>query len=125
VCDEPRVARTGVTIVMPRDGEVYRDSVFAGYHSFNGCGEMTGVEWIKESGLLSSPIALTNTNQVGLARDAIVQYGAELYGGHAYKLPVAAETWDGLLSDADAFHLTTDGVLAALRGASAGPVAEG
>ncbi len=125
VRDEPRIARTGVTIIMPRDGDIYRDSAFAGFHSFNGCGEMTGIEWIEESGLLSSPIALTNTNQVGLARDAIVRYGADLYGGHAYKLPVAAETWDGWLSDADAFHLTTEDVLYALRTAAAGPVAEG
>src|ERR1700726_1325359 len=64
IYDEPRVARTGVTIVMPRDGGIWRDSAFAGYHSFNGCGEMTGLAWIEESGMLQSPIGITNTNAV-------------------------------------------------------------
>ena len=67
VHDIPRVARTGVTVVVPRAGHIHENSVFAGFHSFNGCGEMTGISWIEESGLLMSPIALTTT-QVGLVK---------------------------------------------------------
>lgn len=76
IYDEPRVARTGVTVIVPREGDIWRDNCFAGFHSFNGCGEMTGIHWVKESGLLCSPIALTCTHQVGLVHEALVQYGA-------------------------------------------------
>lgn len=125
--DEPRVARTGVTVILPRGHGRPTDFPFAGYHIFNGCGEMTGLAWVHESGLLMSPIAITNTNQVGIVRDALVQYAVDRFGEMSffYKLPVVAETWDGWLNDADAFHVTREHVYAAMDGANAGPVAEG
>ena len=49
IYDEPRVARTGVTVIMPRNGEVYQNQCYGAYHSFNGNGEMTGVHWLAES----------------------------------------------------------------------------
>src|SRR5205807_252981 len=52
--DAPRVTRTGVTMVVPREGAIWTDYAFAGYHSFNGNGEMTGIPWIEESGLLGT-----------------------------------------------------------------------
>ena len=70
--DEPRVARTGVTIVNSRPLEARTDLCFGGLFSFNGNGEMTGSHWLDESGLLSGPIGITNTHQVGLVRDALV-----------------------------------------------------
>ena len=57
---EPRVARTGVTVILPRERRVREDHAFAGFHRFNGNGEMTGLLWIEEAGLLGSAIALTN-----------------------------------------------------------------
>jgi len=125
IYDEPRVARTGVTVIMPRDGMIWADNAFAGFFSFNGCGEMTGLPFIEEFGLLASPIALTNTNQVGLVHQSIVEYGVGKPSTFTFKLPVAAETWDGWLSDADAFHLTRTHVFEALDSAASGPVAEG
>ena len=125
IYDQPRVARTGVTVIMPREGAVWNDAAFAGYHSFNGCGEMTGLPFVEEFGTLTTPIAITNTNQVGLAHEAIVKYGADKHGGFAFKLPVAAETYDGWLNDIDAFHLTHSHVHEALDSAAGGPVAEG
>ncbi len=116
--------RTGVTMITAREGRLHEDNPFAGYFSFNGCGEMTGVPWIEESGLLTSPIALTNTAQVGLVRDAISRYGADHFGG-GYWLPVAAETYDGWLNDLASYPLTTEDVYAALDAAASGPVAEG
>ena len=65
--------RTGVTVVVPRPEPVALNPVFAGIHRLNGNGEMTGSHWIEESGLLTSPIALTNTHSVGVVRDALVQ----------------------------------------------------
>jgi D-aminopeptidase len=125
VYDQPRVARTGVTVIVPRDGEIFRDHAFAGFHSFNGNGEMTGTVWMEESGLLVSPIGITNTHQVGVVRDAIVEYAVSRYGHGSFLLPVVAETYDGWLNDIDAFHLTKQHVFQALDGASSGPVAEG
>lgn len=123
IYDEPRVARTGVTAVIP--GDLKQHSFFAGYHQLNGCGEMTGVHWINESGLLTSPIALTNTHQVGTVHDALTLYSPQYYVERDFELSVVAETWDGWLNDAAAFHITREHVFAALNNAQSGPVAEG
>jgi D-aminopeptidase len=123
--DTPAVARTGVTVISPREGRIREDFVFAGYFSFNGCGEMSGVPWVEESGLLMSPVALTNTAQVGMVRDAITQYAIDHYGGAAYWLPVAAETYDGWLNDMSARSVTQEHVYQAIESAASGPVAEG
>lgn len=127
IYDQPHVARTGVTVIVPREGEIWRDNCFAGFHAFNGCGEMTGIHWVKESGLLCSPIAITCTHQVGLVHEALVQYGAQREHAHDYigALPVVAETWDGWLNDANAHPITHQHVFQAMDAAQAGPVAEG
>lgn len=125
IYDEPRVARTGVTVIRPRYGEIYADQCFAGYHSFNGNGEMTGLLWMDESGQLGTPIAITNTHQVGVVRDALVDYEARHHPDAAWLLPVVAETYDGWLNDINGFHITHDHVFAALDAAAPGPVAEG
>ena len=121
--DEPRIARTGVTVVMPRGGQVQNDNVFAAYYSFNGNGEMTGLPWLEETGLLSSPVAITNTHQVGVVRDALVECASNRGGG--WFLPVVAETYDGFLNDINAFHVTKEHVFQALDSATGGPVTEG
>jgi D-aminopeptidase len=114
--------RTGVTVVMP--GGIWDGPLFAGAHRLNGNGEMTGLEWVRESGLLTSPVALTNTHSVGVVRDALV--AAEVaHGADAWVLPVVAETWDGRLNDINAQHVRAGHLDAALADASGGPVAEG
>ncbi len=118
--------RTGVTLVEPRP-DVERDPVFAGFHRLNGNGEMTGVHWVQESGLLTTPVGITNTHSVGVVRDAIVARLAarrperDLY----WLLPVVAETWDGVLNDIDGQHVTAADVDRAFDALAAGPVAEG
>ena len=125
VRDEPRVIRTGVTVIQPRGGTVRDQPVFAGYHAFNGCGEMTGMAFVEEFGWLSSPIALTDTTQVGLVHDALIQYAVERYGKGAHYLGVVGETWGGWLNDRNGFALTREDLFAAMDNAAAGPVAEG
>lgn len=125
IYDQPRVARTGVTVIVPRDGRIWEDTACAGFHSFNGCGEMTGMHWLRESGLLCYPIALTNTHQVGTVHEAMVAYGQENGLTTLSSLAVVAETWDGWLNDLDGFHLTRKHVYQALASAQSGPVAEG
>jgi D-aminopeptidase len=65
--------RTGVTAIVPHDG-IGERPLFAGCHTLNGNGELTGLEWVRESGLLTTPIAITNTHSVGVVRDALVAY---------------------------------------------------
>lgn len=124
VSDEPVVLRTGVTMVIPRD-DVSTDFVFAAWHNFSGNGEMTGLPWIEEAGLIGSPIGITNTFQVGLVRDFLVRRAVELGMSDAFHLPVVAETWDGWLSEIESFGVTEAHAREALDGASDGPVAEG
>ena len=123
--DDPHVARTGVTVVVPREGEIWNDGAFCGCFSFNGSGEMTGIPWIEESGMLTSIIGITNTHQVGLVRDALVEYSIENGYIRGWVLPVVAETYDGFLSDIDAFHLNREHVFQAIASASGGVTAEG
>ena len=124
---EGDATRTGVTIVVPHDGNVWADGVYAGHHRLNGNGEMTGLPWLEEVGLLHSPIGLTNTHSVGVVRDALVALEVEQRpdGVEAWALPVVAETWDGDLNDVDGFHVTAAHARAAYLAASDGPVAEG
>ena len=123
--DQPSVARTGVTVILPRAGRIWEDNCFAGHFSFNGNGEMTGLPWLEESGTLSTPIGITNTHQVGLVRDTFIAYERDQGYDFGFLLPVVAETYDGWLNDIDTFPLTADHVRAALNRASDGPVAEG
>lgn len=119
--------RTGVTVVLPHGEGLGRRPVFAGCHRLNGNGEMTGLEWVRESGMLSSPIGLTNTHSVGVVRDALVRAevasrdAQELY----WSLPVVAETWDGVLSDVGGQHVCGAHVEQALAAAADGRVQEG
>jgi D-aminopeptidase len=123
--DTPHVVRTGITAIWPGGAGIWLDHLFAGFHSFNGCGEMTGTIWIAEQGLLSAPICITNTHAVGVVRDAVCAYAVRQGVEQPFHLPVVAETYDGWLSDADSFPLTQAHAFAALDGAVPGPVAEG
>ena len=58
--------RTGVTMIVPHDGDVWTEPVYAGSHRLNGNGELTGLEWIREAGHLTGPIGITNTHSVGV-----------------------------------------------------------
>ncbi|HEX9865303.1 MAG TPA: P1 family peptidase [Acidimicrobiia bacterium] len=125
VRDNPVVVRTGVTMVVPRSGEIWTDYAYAGSHVLNGNGEMTGLIWVAESGMLGSPIGITNTAQVGLVRDYLVKESYRLGVFDGFHLPVVGETWDGWLSTPEAFPLTDTEVKTALGSAASGPVAEG
>ncbi|MFT3987570.1 P1 family peptidase [Aestuariivirga sp.] len=116
--------RTGVTAILPRGRAGAGTPCAAGYHSFNGNGEMTGTIWIEEAGELQSPITITNTHSCGVTRDATIQWQVKnRFGtGQDWGLPVAAETYDGELNDLNGFHVKPEHVFAALDGARSGPV---
>jgi D-aminopeptidase len=118
--------RTGVTVVVPRGPGDPGGPVFAGCHRLNGNGELTGLEWIRESGLLTTPIAITNTHSVGVVRDALVAASLGVRPrASAWSLPVVGETWDGWLNDVDGFHVRPEHLRSALDSAAGGPVPEG
>ncbi|HJU48900.1 MAG TPA: P1 family peptidase, partial [Gaiellaceae bacterium] len=119
--------RTGVTVLFPHEGNPWEEPVFAGAHRLNGNGELTGLEWIRESGMLTSPIGLTNTHSVGVVHDALIAAEVERRAGGEdfWSLPVVGETWDGPLNDINGMHVRPEHAKAALQRAAAGPVAEG
>jgi L-aminopeptidase/D-esterase-like protein len=118
--------RTGVTAIHPRGAAAAADPVAAGFHSQNGNGEMTGISWIAESGTFAGPVAITNTHAVGVAHAGIIAWAVRHPGlADAWMLPVAAETWDGYLNDANGHHVTEQTVVEALQAATTGPVEEG
>jgi D-aminopeptidase len=124
---EGEAVRTGVTVIVPSAADVGVEQLFAGCHTLNGNGELTGLEWVRESGRLTTPIAITNTHSVGVVRDALVAHsvaGRE-DDRFAWALPVVGETWDGMLNDINGQHVRSEHVGEALAKASDGPVEEG
>jgi D-aminopeptidase len=116
--------RTGITVVCPRGAERRREPVYAGCHRLNGNGELTGLEWVRESGLLTTPVAITNTHSVGVVRDALVAASIDR-ADSSWSLPVVGETYDGTLNDINGFHVRAEHLDAALVDAHGGPVDEG
>lgn len=118
--------RTGVTAILPR-GKM-NNPVFANWYSLNGNGEMTGTTWITESGFLEGPIMITNTNSVGVVRDAVLKWYVKK-GWYKedfwYTYPVVAETYDGFLNDIYGFHVQESHAYEALDSARTGFIKEG
>lgn len=118
--------RTGVTAILPRGKK--SNPVFSNWYSLNGNGEMTGTTWITESGFLETPIMITNTNSVGVVRDAVLKWFVQnrwYKENWWYTYPVVAETYDGFLNDIYGFHVKESHAYEALNSASTGPVKEG
>lgn len=118
--------RTGVTAILPRGRN--NNPVFANWYSLNGNGEMTGTTWITESGFLEGPIMITNTNSVGVVRDAVLKWYVKT-GWYKedfwYTYPVVAETYDGFLNDIYGFHVKESNAYEALDSARSGTLKEG
>jgi L-aminopeptidase/D-esterase-like protein len=114
--------RTGVTGIHPRGRAQATAPVFAASFALNGNGELTGTQWIEESGVCQGPITITNTHSCGLARDATIRWLVERFddGFDRWILPVAGETFDGELNDINGFHVTEADVFEALDAARGG-----
>jgi D-aminopeptidase len=121
--------RTGVTAVLPAEGDVFLQRVFAGSYVLNGAGEVMGLLQVDEWGLCETPILLTSTLCVGRVADAAVSWMWRKHPkiGQEYDvvIPVVAECDDSYLNDAVGRHVSERDVWAALDGAKDGPIAEG
>ncbi|KAL1638863.1 hypothetical protein SLS58_008568 [Diplodia intermedia] len=121
---------TGVTTIVPRR-DFFSQACYAGVFRLNGSGELTGSHWIEETGLLHSPIVLTNSFAVGAAYQGIYEYciprhrNPESGAADWFLLPVVGETFDGIISDIAALPVTPAHVVAGLESASDAAVAEG
>ena len=116
---EGKHVRTGVSVIQPRAGEARQQPCFAGYHVLNGNGDATGLEWINEAGLLTTPLAITNTHSIGVVRERLAD--PAVY----WCMPVVMETYDGLLNDIWGQHVGPEHVREAVGNAETGPVQEG
>ncbi len=115
--------RTGVTAILPRPKGNW-DFTMAATFNQNGNGDMTGVNWIEESGFLEGPILLTGTHSVGVVRDAAIHWQIANGRKFVFTYPVVAETFDSL-NDSNGQHVKPRHAAEALDAAKPGPVVEG
>jgi D-aminopeptidase len=121
--------RTGVTAILPHGDDLWHEKVPAAGFVMNGNGEMTGLAWVNEQGALEVPILLTNTMNIPRVSDAAITWMLLKYPyigvDDGVVLPLVAECDDSSLNDARGRHVGEADVLAALNGATGGPVPEG
>jgi D-aminopeptidase len=118
---------TGVTAILPHDGNIFQQKVPAGIFVANGFGKLTGYTQVEELGNLETPVVLTNTLSVSTAMAAVVEHILSLPGNERVMSvnAVVGETNDGRINDIRGRHVTREHVLEAIRNAASGPVAEG
>ncbi|MBM3312268.1 MAG: P1 family peptidase [Candidatus Aminicenantes bacterium] len=119
--------RTGVTAVLPHEGNVFLQKVPGAVEVANGFGKLMGSTQVEELGTVETPIILTNTLSVPTAADAVLDYVLSLPMNESVTSvnPVVGETNDGGLNDIRGRHVKKEHVLEAIRKAAAGPVEEG
>ena len=125
-----RPIRTGVTAILPHAESSRPKPVWAGTFVLNGNGEMTGSHWIEDAGYFLGPVCITNTHSVGMVHHAVTGWMIQRYreafeDSRMWAMPVVAETFDGTLNDINGQHVKAEHVIAALDGATSGPVPEG
>ena len=119
--------RTGVTAILPHDGNLFREKVPGAVFVGNGFGKLAGSTQVNELGEIETPILLTSTLNVPKVADALLDYMLGLPGNENVQSvnPLVAETNDGYLNDIRGRHVTRDDVLAAIKNAKGGTVEEG
>lgn len=119
--------RTGVTVIIPHDGNMFQQKVPAAVYVGNGFGKTIGTTQIEELGNLETPIALTNTLNVPIVANALIDYMLKLPGNEKVGSVnvVVGETNDGYLNDIRGRHVQAADVMKAIQDAASGPVAEG
>ena len=119
--------RTGVTAILPHDGNMFQDRIAAAVYVYNAFGKLVGATQVNELGQLETPILLTNTLSVWDAARALADWMLGLPGNQDVRSinPVVGETNDGWLNDIRGMHVKAAHVVRALQRARGGPVDEG
>ena len=121
--------RTGVTVILPNNGQISEENLFASSFNLNGWGEMTGIAALEKTGRLKTPIFLTGTYNVGIVYDAAVDYLTQsirgLENNEDIGQPVVAECFDDFLSATETRMISKEDVFQAIKNARSGPVEEG
>jgi D-aminopeptidase len=116
---------SGVSVVMPHEGDPFKQRLAAACHTFNGFGKAVGLEQIRELGQIETPIALTNTGSVGKVAHALAGWEFAQNPDAVSVNPVAGECNDSFLNHLPGQHITEEHLLDAIAAARTGPVAEG
>jgi len=119
--------RTGVTAILPHEGNIFQQKIPGAIYVANGYGKLTGIPQVEEQGNIETPIILTNTMSVPTAADAVLDYVLSLPGNEDVRSvnPVVGETNDGGLNDIRGRHVKKEHVIEAIEKAASGPVEEG
>lgn len=119
--------RTGVTAILPHSGNLFREKVPGAVFVGNGFGKLAGSTQVNELGEIETPILLTSTLSVPRVADFLLDYMLSLQGNEDVMSinPLVAETNDGYLNDIRGRHISREDVVAAIKGAKSGAVAEG
>ena len=119
--------RTGVTVIMPHDGNLFQEKIPAAIYNANAFGKLAGYTQVEELGTIETPIGLTNTLSVPQIVEALVKYTLSQTGNEKVQSvnAVVGETNDGFLNDICGLHVTAAHVKQALSAATSGKVEEG
>ena len=117
--------RTGVTVILPHEGDLFKEKVPAAVYVTNGFGKLVGTTQIEELGTIETPIALTNTLNTFLVANALIDYMISVSGPLRSVNPVVGETNDSGLNDIQGRHVNSGHLFEAIKNASGGPVREG
>ena len=119
--------RTGVTAILPHDGNIFRERVPAAVFVGNGFGKALGFTQVHELGEIETPIALTNTLSIHTVANGVADYVLNQPGNENVRSvnPVVGETNDGWLNDIRGRNVTIEDVYTAIENAKTGPVDEG
>ena len=119
--------RTGVTAIVPHQGDIFNHKVPAAIHVGNGFGKLAGITQVQELGNIETPVVLTNTLSVAAGIEGLVRYTLMQPGNEGVRSvnAVVGETNDGRLNDISGMHVTPQMVIDAINAAHGGPVEQG
>ncbi len=126
-CIEGDSIRTGVTAIIPHQGNIFRNKIPAAIYAGNGFGKLAGVTQVQELGNIETPIVLTNTLNVAAGIEGLISYTLQQPGNENVRSvnAVVGETNDGGLNKIQQRYVTPQIVLQALANAKPGPVEQG
>lgn len=117
--DQEKNIHTGVTTILPREGNIFKNKVFAGASVINGFGKSVGLIQIDELGTIETPIVMTNTLSVGTALNALTKYmleqNEEIGVSTGTVNCIITECNDGTLNDIRGMHITEQDVFQSIE----------